>query len=66
MKNPQKICCNVASCTHNNVEHCACMLDKIEVCKCNLDLNDKTSDTETSCKNFKYVGDENIYGSSTY
>ncbi len=55
----QKIECKVASCIHNDVEHCKCMLEKIQVCPCNIDLNDKSADSETACHNFKYVGDEN-------
>ena len=61
----QKIRCSVASCTHNCVDDCTCMLDKIMVCPCDLDAKgDK--DTETCCGSYDSCGDENIYGSKMY
>ncbi|MEG0073306.1 MAG: DUF1540 domain-containing protein [Clostridia bacterium] len=62
----QCIKCNVASCAHNNVEHCSCLLDAIQVCPCKLDIDEKTSDAETACLSYDYVGNENIYGSANY
>lgn len=65
-KGNQRIECNVASCMHNNVEHCRCLLDSIQVCPCKLDVDDKSADAETACLSYHYIGNENIYGSKNY
>ncbi len=61
----QKIKCSVVSCTHNCVDNCTCMLDKIIVCPCSLEA-EGDKDTETCCGNYENCGNENIYGSKMY
>ena len=55
----QKIECNVSSCAHNCLEDCTCRLDRIKVRPCVGDVT-RTSDGETYCDSYFYVGEMNI------